>query len=430
MSIRMRIEWATSMSNTRRTFLKTSIGAGLAAAGVGRTGAAERSGPDKASLDRILAEPVLRHDLLKAPVKIDKLELLRDGTKFLVRVRSRDGAESVTVPNNSRLLDVYPLFLKRVVPFFMGKDARDLESLLWEVYRYESNYKFQGLAFWVSVATVEMALLDLMGQISGKAVGDLLGGVRRRDIGVYRASGNRGNTPEKEIDYLKRIVAETGAKAVKFRLGGRMSRNADSLPGRSEALIPLVRKTFGDDMTLYADSNSSYDVPNAIRIGRRMEEYKYAMFEEPCEFDDLWATKQVSDALIIPVGLGEQEFSMRRFQWTIENRAADIIQPDLHYFGGYIRCTKVARMAAAAGMPCILHLSESGFAYLNVLHFASYVADPGPFQEFKGETSIPFACDTSPLTCKNGVVRCPSGPGFGVRIDPDYIRRFRPVQDV
>ena len=414
------------METTRRTFLKTSAGAGFAAASVGRLPAAERQGLDTAALDRIQAAPVLRRDLLKAPVKVDTLELLRDETMFLIRVRSSDGAESVTVPNNSRLLDVYPLLLRQVVPFFIGKDARDLESLLWEIYRYQSNYKFQGLAFWVCVATVEMALLDLMGRISGKAIGDLLGGVRRRDIGVYRASGNRGNAPENEIDYLKRLVAETGAKAVKFRLGGRMSNNADSLPGRSEALIPLVRKTFGDGMTLYADSNSSYDAPNAIRIGRLMQEYEYAMFEEPCQFDDLWATKQVSDALTIPIGLGEQEFSMRRFQWSIENRVMDVVQPDLHYFGGYIRCTRVARMAAAAGMPCTLHLSESGFAYLNVLHFASYAADPGPFQEFKGETEIPFECDSSALTCKNGIVRCPSGPGFGVKIDPDFVRKFRP----
>ncbi|HON90364.1 MAG TPA: mandelate racemase/muconate lactonizing enzyme family protein [Sedimentisphaerales bacterium] len=416
------------MKTTRRAFLTTALGAGLSASG--RLTAAERSGPDKAALDRILAEPVLRRELFKSPVKIESLELLRDGAKFLVRARSTDGAESVTVPNNSRLLDVYPMYLKRVAPFFVDKDARDLESLLAELYRDQSNYKFQGLAFWVCVATVEMAMLDLMGQIAGAPIGELLGTVRRRDIGVYRASGNRGNKPEAEIEYLKRIVAETGAKAVKFRLGGRMSKNADSLPGRSEALIPLVRRTFGDAMTLYADSNSSYDVPNAIRIGRLMEEHRYAMFEEPCEFDDLWATKEVSDALTIPVGLGEQEFSMRRFQWVIENRAADIIQPDLHYFGGYIRCTRVARMAAAAGMPCTLHLSEFGFAYLNVLHFASYVADPGPFQEFKGETGIPFTCDTSPLTCKDGVVRCPSGPGFGIRIDPDYVARFKPVKDV
>ena len=170
------------------------------------------------------------------------------------------------------------------------------------------------------VATVEMALLDLLGQISGAAIGDLLGGVRRRDIAVYRASGNRGNTPEQEVEYLKRLVAETGARAIKFRLGGRMSRNADSPPGRSEALIPLVRQAFGGAMTLYADANSSYDASHAIRLGRLLEQHNYAMFEEPCEFDDLWATKQVSDALNIPVGLGEQEFSLRRFQWVIENR--------------------------------------------------------------------------------------------------------------
>ena len=43
----------------------------------------------------------------------------------------------------------------------------------------------------------------------GKSIGDLLGGVRRREIAVYRASGNRGNTPEAEVEYLKKLVAET-----------------------------------------------------------------------------------------------------------------------------------------------------------------------------------------------------------------------------
>ena len=47
-------------------------------------------------------------------------------------------------------------------------------------------------------------------------------------------------------------MGETGAKAIKFRVGGRMSKNQDSLPGRSEKLIPLVRETFGDAMTIYA----------------------------------------------------------------------------------------------------------------------------------------------------------------------------------
>jgi L-alanine-DL-glutamate epimerase-like enolase superfamily enzyme len=418
------------MRPTRRQVLTTSLGAGLAGAGVGR--AADKEKPGRLApgeLDRILSQPVLRSELFKAPVKIASLELLRQGPTLLVRARSTDGIESVTVPNVARLAEVYPLLLGQVMPLFIGKDARDLEALLAEVYRHDSNYKFQGLAFWVCVAAVEMAVLDLLGQACRKPIGDMLSaGVIRRDIAVYRASGKRGNKPEEEIEYLRKLIAETGSRAIKFRLGGRMSQNADSLPGRTETLIPLVRKTFGDTMTLYGDANSSYDVAHALRIGRLLQDNGYALFEEPVPFDDLWSTKEVADALPIPVGLGEQESSLRRFQWQIENRVMDVVQPDLHYFGGYIRCTKVARMAAAAGLPCTLHLSESGFGYLNLLHFASYVADPGPFQEFKGETAIPFACETSTLACKDGTVRCPSGPGFGVTIPADYVRKFKRVE--
>src|SRR4029077_3511356 len=102
---------------------------------------------------------------------------------------------------------------------------------------------------------------------------------------------------------------------------------------------------FGDGMTLYADSNSSYDAREGIRIGKLMEEHRYAFYEEPCEFDDLWSTKEVADALTIPIALGEQEYSMHRWKWVIANRGADIMQPDLHYGGGFIRATHVARMA-------------------------------------------------------------------------------------
>jgi L-alanine-DL-glutamate epimerase-like enolase superfamily enzyme len=241
------------------------------------------------------------------------------------------------------------------------------------------------------------------------------------------ASGNRGNSPEAEVAHLQRLVAESGARALKFRLGGRMSRNADSLPGRSEALIPLVRDTFGDDVMLYADANSSYDTREAIRIGRLMEEHRYGYFEEPCEFDDLWSTKEVADALDIPVAGGEQEFSIHRWRWTIANRGVDIVQPDLHYGGGMIRAAKVARMAAATGMQVVPHMSGGGLGYLDVVQFASFTPNIGPFMEFKGNTDLPVSCATSSLKCENGTVRCPAGPGFGVTIEAGFISRAQPV---
>ncbi|HEX3654652.1 MAG TPA: mandelate racemase/muconate lactonizing enzyme family protein [Pirellulales bacterium] len=410
----------------RRTFLQ-STSALAATSALARADQSPRR-PSKNDLVRVLEAPVLKTELLSGPVKVASIELLRSGGVHLLRTRSTDGVEAVTVPHPSWTALTYPIFLKAIQPVFVGQDARDLERLLWDVYRHRDNYKLQGLALWVGVAAVEIALLDLLGRTAGCPVADFFGGTLKRDIVVYTASGKRGNRPEEEIDYLQKLVAESGAKALKFRLGGRMSRNADSLPGRTEALVPLVRKTFGDRMTLYADSNSSYDATEAIRIGRLMQDHGYAFYEEPCPFDDLWSTKEVADALTIPVAGGEQEFSLRRFQWAIENRGLDIVQPDLHYGGGFIRATRVARMAAAAGMPVVPHMSGGGLGYLDVIHFASFTPNAGPFMEFKGNTSLPVTCSTSSLKSENGVVRCPTGPGFGVTIDPDFVKRCRPVQ--
>jgi L-alanine-DL-glutamate epimerase-like enolase superfamily enzyme len=419
------------MNHTRRSLIKAAAGTGALTWLAQRAAEGQQQRvPAFDELDRAAAEPVLRVESLTAPVKIASMELLRHGREFLVRVRSTDGAEGLAVPNSARLIDTYPIFLNHVAPYLIGKDAREWELHLWGLYRHQSNYKLQGLALWVCVAAAEFAVLDLLGKLAGRSIGELLGGVKRRDIAVYRASGNRGNTPQAEIEYLQKLMEETGAKAIKFRLGGRMSNNEDSLPGRSEALIPLVRKTFGDRVTLYADANSSYDARHAIRIGRLMEEHRYAFFEEPCPFDHLEETKQVADALSMPVAGGEQEFSHWRFRHAIHHRVVDVVQPDLHYYGGFVRALRVARMAATAGMPCTLHMSGSGLGYLDVLHFASCCPDPGPHQEFKGESEIPLHCETSSLKCEAGIVRVPSGPGYGITIDPEFVGKAQRVTTI
>ena len=410
----------------RRDFLKTSTAlAALASVRGAGAAAAKKSDamPSADELRRIMDAPVLSLDAVKSPVTVASIELLRNGKNYLVRARSTDGAEAITVPNPAIMAKAYPVFLGNVVPTFLKRDAREIEKLHWDVYRAGSNYKMQGQLFWVSVMAVEQALLELMGQTAKRPVADFFGGAKRRDVPVYYASGNRGNQPAVEIEYLQKLVAGSGVKAIKFRLGGRMNRNEDSLPGRTDTLIPLVRKTFGDGMTLYADSNSSYDVKEAIRVGRLMEAHRYGFYEEPCEFDDLWSTKAVADALTIPIALGEQEYSLHRWHYIVSQRAADIVQPDLHYGGGFIRATKVARMAAAAGMSVVPHMSGGGLGYLDVVQFASFTPNIGPFQEFKGNATIPVSCPTSSLKCEHGMVRCPTGPGFGVTIDPDFVKK-------
>jgi L-alanine-DL-glutamate epimerase-like enolase superfamily enzyme len=413
---------------SRRAFLRASALLAVAAGATRGRSAPLPPAIDAESLRRIMDAPVLQLEFVKAPVTVASIELLRNGRNYLVRARSTDGVEAITVPNPAIMAKAWPVFLAHVVPSFLKKDARTLEALHTDVYRAGSNYKMQGQLFWVSVMAAEQALLELMGQVAQRPVADFFGGARRRDIPVYYASGNRGNAPEAEIEYLQKLVAGSGVRAIKFRLGGRMSRNADSLPGRTEKLIPLVRKTFGDGMTLYADSNSSYDAKEAIRIGRIMEAHGYGFYEEPCEFDDLWSTKAVADALTIPVAGGEQEFSLHRWHWMIAQRGVDIVQPDLHYGGGFIRATKVARMAEAAGMTVVPHMSGGGLGYLDVVQFAAFTPNIGPFQEFKGNATIPVSCPTSSLKCEDGRVRCPTGPGFGVTIDPAFVKQAEVVR--
>ncbi len=412
------------MRNNRREFIKSGVVVGaLSVVPHKLSSASEQPKEVAAKIDKAMTAPILRTEFFKQPVKIAGVDLLKNGGQYLVRVRSTDGAVGIAVAHPNVVATTYPILLERVAPFFVGKDARELESLLEGVYLHSSNYKWQGLPFWVCVASAEFAILDLLGRIAAKPVGELLGGVVRKEVAVYRVSSNRGNSPEKEIEHLRRLVAESGAKAIKFRLGGRMKYNEETTR-RDEALIRLTRKTFGDGMTIYADANGSYDVPMAIRIGKIMEEYKLSFFEEPCRFDYYDETKQIADSLTIPIAGGEEESSMRRFRSMIENGVVQIVQPDLFYFGGLIRSIRVARMAGAAGMDCTPHMSGGGLGYLYVLHYASCVPNPGPFQEYKGETDgLPISSAASSLKSENGVIKVPTEPGLGVTIDPDFIRK-------
>lgn len=377
----------------------------------------------QSQLDKALALPVLKRELFPQPVEIASLELLLSGNHYVVRARSKQGATGYADAHSSVMKSAHLILLQRVAPFFLGKDARDLESLLRGVYLHGSNYKWQGLPFWVSVAAVEIAILDMLGQVAGQPLGALLGTVTRKKIPVYRASGNRGNSPEQELAYLQKLVDETGATAIKFRLGARMEFHQESTR-RDLALIPLTRRHFGDKMTIYADANGSYDVPMAIRIGRLLEEQKFAFFEEPVPFDYYEETKQIADALQIPIALGEQEASLRGFRRIITTGTAQVVQPDLLYFGGLIRSVRVARMARVAGLDCTPHMSGGGLGFLYIAHFASCVPNVGAHQEYKGEDdNLPVTCTTSSLKSEKGLLTVPSGPGLGITLEPSFLSK-------
>jgi len=410
-------------SFNRRDFITTSLSAGLA-------GALTACGPDgkrvadESALIQAANAPVLQLGSFSQPVIIESIEVLRSGKLHFVRTRSRDGAVGISV-TNERIAYLYPLLQQRVIPFFIGKDARDLESLLDGVYVSDSNYKMQGLAFWCCVAWVEFSILDLLGKISRQHVSELFGGKIRQEIPIYVASSNRTTTPAEEVGILRKRIAETGAKAVKFKVGGRMSRNKDSMPNRSEELIELTRKELGDGVTIQADANGSYDAKRAIEIGRRLEGINAYLFEEPCPFDEFEETKMVADVLTIPVSGGEQESSEYRFRWMISNSVLQIVQPDLHYYGGFIRATRVARMAAKAGLPITVHISGGDTGYAEMVNFCSFTPNIGRFQELKQGVEETGSLFEPAINVKNGSLNVPHAPGMGMLHADELLKNAR-----
>ena len=430
------------MKTTRRNFIATALSGSMAATlPLSACESPCRSKyPDEkyAILDEMLKLPVLRRDLFTSPVIIDSIELLQDRNNFICRVRSKDGAEGISVGHPNFARHSYPMFISLLRPLFLGKDARDLDALV--TLAYESNYKHQGIPYCVQIANLEFAILDMLGNIANVPAGKLLGEIHNPEIAVYQGSRYtelRRMPPEESLELVKKDLEESKAKAIKIRagLGDNRGTNGDNAPGRTEKLIKMAREEFGDSMVLMIDGNGSYDVAEAIRIGKILEEYNFYFYEEPVPWDWYEEQKRVADALQIPMAGGEEEFSLHAFRWLIANDAFEIVQPDHFYFGGMIRSMQVARMAEAFGKSMVPHMTTGGLGFLYMLHFVSACPNAGEYHEFKlfatndaNGNTIPIQSKTEPFSSVNGIVKVPTGSGLGIIIDPEYISTHNEIK--
>jgi len=426
------------MAENRRKFISNAITGGLGAAAISLPFCKTPATKDERDqlqhryeqLDAVLAKPIFKHELFPNPVIIQTLELLRFENSYICRVRSTDGAEGISVAHGDMRL-LYPIFVNCLQPFFIGQDARRLDALMDKAYIYHLNYRLKGYGLGIPVATIEFAILDMMGRIANKPMGELIGTIHNTHISLYQATEFREKSLGESLALIQQAVEESKAEALKIKVGALMfmfkDLDAQGPPNRTEQIIPLMRKTFGDKMALYADANGYYGVEDAIRVGKLLAEYKYSFFEEPVQYDWLERTKQVKDAVSIPIAGGEQQHGIEEFRWYMAHDGLDVVQPDQYYFGGMLRSTRVARMAELMGKQCTPHLTD-GFGFIYMMHFMSTVPNSGAHIEFKGYAKIPIECKTSSLKLENGRIKVPTGPGSGVDIDPAFIRKHAVVQ--
>ena len=191
------------------------------------------------------------------------------------------------------------------------------------------------------MAGVDTAIRDALGKAAGKPVVELLGG-SPGPLRAYASSMRRDVTPGEEASCLVRLRDAHGFDALKIRAGAEVGRNRDEWAGRTEEIIPTVRRVFGPVVDLLIDANFCYSADRAIEIGRILEDWGYCHYEVPCPYWDLKQTRKVCRTLTIDVTGGEQDCALANWRRIVEGGVVDIVQPDILYVGGLSRTMRVA----------------------------------------------------------------------------------------
>lgn len=408
------------MKLQRRGFLKSAAVLAAASrlpAGIVR---AATSGQAYPYLGR--TEDYVDFRIIDTGLTITKVESWTRGQYGIVRVTTDDGHEGYGQMSSFEP-DITAMVLHRqVARHVLGSDPAQIDALVDRV--IDANMKCPWSYICRALAGIDTAIWDLFGKIKGKSVCELLGG-KPRPFPVYGSSMRRDISPDDEAARLVRLRDSLGFKAFKVRLGSVTGHDRDAAPGRTEKLIPTVRKALGDDVKLMGDGNSCYTPPKAIEVGRRMQDNHYFWFEEPCPYWELEWTAQVAEALKMNVAGGEQDNDLAQWRRMIRMNAVDILQPDLCYVGGLTRAWRVAKLGQKAGKLVVPHSSHLSLVTLFSLHFMAAIPNAGPFVEFTieddGKQAEGFYSPT--LEVRDGKVKIPDEPGWGVTINPAWLQK-------
>jgi len=358
-------------------------------------------------------------------MKLKSIETFCNQYVGFVRVTSEDGAEGWGQVSTYHSDITCQVLHRQVAPWSLGKDTSDLDDLLDLI--TEREHKFPGSYLRRAMAGLDTAIWDLRGKIAGKPVASLLGGTPG-PIRAYASSMKRDITPAEEASRLKALRDKFGFDAFKVRAGAEVGRNQDEWPGRTEEIIPTMRRELGDDVDLLIDANSCYSPDRAIEIGHMLEDHGFCHYEEPCPYWELEQTKQVTDALEIDVTGGEQDCDLPTWKRMIDMRAVDIVQPDILYLGGISLTMRVCRMAEAAGLPVTPHCANLSLVTLFTMHLLRAIPNAGKYLEFaiEGPDYYPWQeglYAETPYRIENGHATVSDKPGWGIEINPEWLAR-------
>jgi D-galactarolactone cycloisomerase len=293
-----------------------------------------------------------------------------------------------------------------LAPLLVGQDPQRIDYLSDLMHRGTMIYGRRGLAMF-AISGVDIALWDLLGKALGAPVHALLGGATRPTLPVY-ASLMRYDSSKDVAGACKSFVAQ----------GFTMLK----LHQTDVASVRAAREAVGPTVELMLDVNCPWTPTEAIAMARALEPYRLYWFEEPVwPPEDYAGLAEVARVTATPIALGENESTLYGFREIIERRAGDILQPSITKVGGITEFKKIAALAQAANLPIAPHSFYFGPGLAATLHVAATWGGSIPVEFPTGEHETSFL--TRPIQARDGRVEVPTGPGLGVEINEEAIRR-------
>src|SRR5262245_61400392 len=334
----------------------------------------------------------------------------RAGTRkqIVVRVLTDDGlAGTGEAFAYGAPLAVCAVIEESLAPLLIGHDPARIDALVDLMHRGTMIYGRRGLGMF-AISGVEIALWDLLGKALGAPVWALLGGAVRPRLPAY-ASLMRYDAPAAVG------LACAGVASQAFRMV--------TLHQFDGASVAAAREAVGPDVELMLDTNCPWSPQDAIRMARALVPYRLFWLEEPVwPPEDYAGLALVAAATDTPIALGENESTLYGFRDIVERRAGDILQPSITKVGGISEFKKIVALAQAANVPIAPHSFYYGPGLAATLHVAASFASTLPVEFPTGQLEVPFL--TQPIEARDGWIDVPQGPGLGVEVNEEAIRRY------
>ena len=332
----------------------------------------------------------------------------------LVEVHTDDGlvgiGESIATPSAAAIES----YLKIAGNICTGRDPFENTRLMGECYQALfqafgtcSAPRYSGQV----LAGLEIALWDLMGKVTGRAVHELLGGAVRDEIAYF---GFPQGATAAETAAEAQELAEAGCDVIYVKVGRGDALDLD--------IVRQVRAAIGPDKRLRMDPNEHWSPVRAARMLRKMVEFDVDMVEQPTNAESISALAQVRDRSPIAIAADQLVFTPQDAYDVCREKAADLIVLGLHETGGIARFRKIAHIAEAAGIDICLHgLYETGITTAAANQVGATLPNLDDGNQYMNHFLKWDIIKSPDLTMKNGRLPVLDGPGLGFELDPEAV---------